>query len=236
MFSPSRRPTPGRTTNKTHRVDTSSEASGHVPCDEDDEDCDDAYGSDSANHASAAAASASETQLGVVGTAASMQKSVVGDREKQLYNSADRSIDGKTLQSLLSLVPTTSPTSTAVNSTARTSGGGGTKLPPTGVDTASTAKSAVGGGKSGKHSSPLGMSVGLIVGIVGGVLVVLFVLAYAVYKYRSRDEGTYKIDESKNYGYEVCNSKPMVHLNGRSKSAADRSSRHKRKDTKEWYV
>jgi hypothetical protein len=108
------------------------------------------------------------------------------------------------------------------------------------------------------------------------IIVLLLGLAFGVYKYRSRDEGVYRIDDAKNYftpgvganggtmtvgggsngGYEVCNSKPMVHLDGigTTGSNGDRSSRSrsrsrsssgsvqgggvrtKRKENREWYV
>jgi len=75
-----------------------------------------------------------------------------------------------------------------------------------------------------------GTTIAIIVGSVAGVLVLIIVVSYSVYKFRSRDEGTYKIDESNNYGYEACNSKPLVHLNGGRVKA-----KHKRKEV-EWYV
>ncbi|GAB1597700.1 neurexin-2-like isoform X5 [Argonauta hians] len=45
------------------------------------------------------------------------------------------------------------------------------------------------------------LNIGLIVGIAAGVLVALIVLIIALYKFRSRDEGSYKIDESQNFAY-----------------------------------
>lgn len=93
-------------------------------------------------------------------------------------------------------------------------------------------KSSLSMAKDGKNrqQETKGIGVGVIVGICAAILLVIFVIVFVVYKYRSRDEGSYKIDESRNYGYEACNSKPMVHLNGKVKSG-----RHKRKDV-EWYV
>ena len=79
----------------------------------------------------------------------------------------------------------------------------------------------------------------MIIGIVVAIIVVLLLLALAVHKYRSRDEGTYRVDESKNYGYDACNSKPLVHLDGRSRSSSSsaQSLRQKRKEShREWYV
>ena len=80
-----------------------------------------------------------------------------------------------------------------------------------------------------------GTNVWLIVGISLSILFVLIAVACAIYKFRSRDEGSYKIDESRNYGYEICNSKPMIHLNGKAKSGSSKSSKGVRKDL-EWYV
>ena len=54
-----------------------------------------------------------------------------------------------------------------------------------------------GGGSAGSGVGDTGM----IVGVVIAVSVAVIVLVYAVVKYRNRDEGSYKIDESKNYGY-----------------------------------
>jgi hypothetical protein len=41
----------------------------------------------------------------------------------------------------------------------------------------------------------------LIIGIAVGVLFTIIILIIALYKFRSRDEGTYKVDESKNFAY-----------------------------------
>ena len=59
----------------------------------------------------------------------------------------------------------------------------------------------VGGGGAGVDGrNPVG-DTGMIVGVVIAVSVAVIVVVYAVVKYRNRDEGSYKIDESKNYGY-----------------------------------
>ncbi|XP_029634772.1 neurexin-3 isoform X2 [Octopus sinensis] len=54
-------------------------------------------------------------------------------------------------------------------------------------------------GKTFENSDDL--NIGLIVGIAAGVLVALIVLIIALYKFRSRDEGSYKIDETQNFAY-----------------------------------
>lgn len=90
--------------------------------------------------------------------------------------------------------------------------------------------------KQEQMTSPLGRNVALIVGVASGVLLLLAVISFAVFKYRSRDEGTYKID-NRNYTYEVCSSRTEENGGG-SGAYKLRSikSKQKRKDTKEWYV
>ena len=97
-----------------------------------------------------------------------------------------------------------------------------------------------------KSSSPqdsLKINIGLIGGIAGGVILLFLVLIFALYKYRSRDEGTYKVDEGKNYGYEVCGG-ATGGSNGDTNGSTTKcggsttppSGKRKKKDVKEWYV
>lgn len=75
----------------------------------------------------------------------------------------------------------------------------------------------------------------LIIGIVGGVLVALIILIIALYKFRSHDEGTYKVDESQNFAF--LEKKPQQSnggLLGNHSSGGGKSG--KKKDVKEWYV
>lgn len=85
------------------------------------------------------------------------------------------------------------------------------------------------------HSDDL--NIGLIVGIAAGVLVALIVLIIALYKFRSRDEGSYKIDESQNFAYldskqQQSNGALLPHNN----TAGGGGKSGKKKDVKEWYV
>ncbi len=82
----------------------------------------------------------------------------------------------------------------------------------------------------------MGVNIGLIVGISVGVVVLLLILAFMLYKCRGRDEGSYKIDESKNYSYETCNTKPPPSVNGGLSKAGSGYSKPRKKDVKEWYV
>ena len=97
-------------------------------------------------------------------------------------------------------------------------------------------KTLVGVGSAKEHSvSQAGVNVGMVLGILAGSIILLLAASYGVYKCRSRDEGTYKIDETRNYCYEACGSKPMAQLNGKAPNGGQ-PSRGKRKDMKEWYV
>ncbi|KAI2657412.1 Neurexin-2 [Labeo rohita] len=76
---------------------------------------------------------------------------------------------------------------------------------------------------------------GMVVGIVVAAALCILILLYAMYKYRNRDEGSYHVDESRNY---ICNSaqsngtvikeKPMDGTSSISKS--------KKNKNKEYYV
>lgn len=76
----------------------------------------------------------------------------------------------------------------------------------------------------------------LYIGIGIGVLFTLIILIIALYKFRSRDEGTYKVDESKNFAYlESKNVHHGNHGNGAIIGASNIKP-GKKKDVKEWYV
>ena len=96
-------------------------------------------------------------------------------------------------------------------------------------------------GNSQSPRTSLGLNIGLIIGIAAGVVLLLLGLAYALYKYKSRDEENYKADETKNYRYDSCNTKPPppaapggVIIGSMQKSGT--STKPKKKDVKEWYV
>lgn len=78
------------------------------------------------------------------------------------------------------------------------------------------------------------LNIFLIVGIAAGVLVALIILVIALYKFRSRDEGSYRVDESQNFAYLEAKKQQtngaVVHNNGTATKVG------KKKDVKEWYV
>ncbi|XP_041828228.1 neurexin 3a isoform X4 [Melanotaenia boesemani] len=76
---------------------------------------------------------------------------------------------------------------------------------------------------------------GMVIGIVAAAALCILILLYAMYKYRNRDEGSYHVDESRNY---ITNS--AVQSNGavmkdKQQSLKGSNKRQKNKD-KEYYV
>ena len=85
-----------------------------------------------------------------------------------------------------------------------------------------------------KADPPTKPNLALIIGIVAGVVIALIILIIALYKFRSRDEGTYKVDESQNFPY--LDGKKQ-HSNGSLLGNNHSSSKTgKKKDVTEWYV
>lgn len=84
------------------------------------------------------------------------------------------------------------------------------------------------------------LNIALFIGVVLGLILLICILVYALYKYRSRDEGTYKIDETKNYRYESVNTKMPSQVNGSNgvatKTSGDSKVVAKKGTVKEWYV
>ena len=120
-----------------------------------------------------------------------------------------------------------------------------------------------GGGDSSpvpaaSSNSRLAVHVGLIAGSSVGVVVVLLIAALAVYKYRSRDQGSYRLDPDAPNGYVAAPGCERFRLRRTSSSGLSssgptdqngggaggtiyrlRSSRSRskgRRDVKEWYV
>lgn len=75
---------------------------------------------------------------------------------------------------------------------------------------------------------------GMVVGIVAAAALCILILLYAMYKYRNRDEGSYQVDETRNY---ISNSAQSNGTLMKEKQASSKSGhkKHKNKD-KEYYV
>lgn len=92
-------------------------------------------------------------------------------------------------------------------------------------------------------STSMAMNIGLIAGISVGVLVLLLVLSCAVYKWRSREEGTYSLEAAaaNDYGYEACLGGTVYDAGGgdrrlRPSKTDGQTTKTKKRQTKEWYV
>ncbi|KAM7381427.1 hypothetical protein PAMA_012318 [Pampus argenteus] len=75
---------------------------------------------------------------------------------------------------------------------------------------------------------------GMVVGIVAAAALCILILLYAMYKYRNRDEGSYHVDESRNY---ISNS--AIQPNGSAKDkplGIAKISKNKKNKDKEYYV
>ncbi|CAF1006478.1 unnamed protein product [Didymodactylos carnosus] len=80
-------------------------------------------------------------------------------------------------------------------------------------------------------------NIGLIIGIVSACVLVLCLLIYAICKYRNRDEGSYKIDESKNFGtYLEVNGGHDETSNGHKHHKLMSNDKLRNVETREWYV
>ncbi|GFR65058.1 neurexin [Elysia marginata] len=88
----------------------------------------------------------------------------------------------------------------------------------------------------GKQTDKGGSSInlGLILGVLGSVLLAVIVLAIAFCKLRSRDEGTYKVDETQNFS--ALHSKKTQGNGAMASGSESGGKRGKKKDVKEWYV
>ncbi|XP_036397825.1 neurexin 3a isoform X10 [Megalops cyprinoides] len=75
---------------------------------------------------------------------------------------------------------------------------------------------------------------GMVVGIVAAAALCILILLYAMYKYRNRDEGSYQVDETRNY---ITNSAQTNGAVVKDKQQSSKSSNKKQKNKdKEYYV
>ncbi|XP_041431027.1 neurexin-3 isoform X8 [Xenopus laevis] len=75
---------------------------------------------------------------------------------------------------------------------------------------------------------------GMVVGIVAAAALCILILLYAMYKYRNRDEGSYQVDESRNYITNSAQSNGAL-VKEKQHSSKGNHSKQKNKD-KEYYV
>ncbi|XP_072895447.1 neurexin 3a isoform X36 [Hemitrygon akajei] len=75
---------------------------------------------------------------------------------------------------------------------------------------------------------------GMVVGIVAAAALCILILLYAMYKYRNRDEGSYQVDETRNYISNSAQTNGTV-VKEKPQGAKGGSKKHRNKD-KEYYV
>ncbi|XP_062422556.1 neurexin-1a-like isoform X11 [Pungitius pungitius] len=78
-------------------------------------------------------------------------------------------------------------------------------------------------------------TMGMVVGIVAAAALCILILLYAMYKYRNRDEGSYHVDESRNYISNSAQSNGTV-VKEKPVNTAKTSSKSKKNKDKEYYV
>ncbi|XP_065409106.1 neurexin-2-beta isoform X31 [Chrysemys picta bellii] len=76
---------------------------------------------------------------------------------------------------------------------------------------------------------------GMVVGIVAAAALCILILLYAMYKYRNRDEGSYQVDQSRNYISNSAQSNGTV-VKEKPTSATKTPSKSKKNKDKEYYV
>ncbi|XP_046699542.1 neurexin-1a-like isoform X28 [Silurus meridionalis] len=76
---------------------------------------------------------------------------------------------------------------------------------------------------------------GMVVGIVAAAALCILILLYAMYKYRNRDEGSYRVDESRNYISNSAQSNGTV-LKEKPANVAKSTTKTKTNKDKEYYV
>ncbi|XP_026771760.2 neurexin 1a isoform X3 [Pangasianodon hypophthalmus] len=77
---------------------------------------------------------------------------------------------------------------------------------------------------------------GMVVGIVAAAALCILILLYAMYKYRNRDEGSYHVDESRNYISNSATQPNGAAVKEKPIGVAKISSKNKKNKDKEYYV
>ncbi|XP_041934511.1 neurexin 1a isoform X3 [Alosa alosa] len=77
---------------------------------------------------------------------------------------------------------------------------------------------------------------GMVVGIVAAAALCILILLYAMYKYRNRDEGSYHVDESRNYISNSATQSNGTTVKEKPIGVAKISSKNKKNKDKEYYV
>ncbi|XP_075943178.1 neurexin-2-beta isoform X31 [Anarhichas minor] len=77
---------------------------------------------------------------------------------------------------------------------------------------------------------------GMVVGIVAAAALCILILLYAMYKYRNRDEGSYQVDQSRNYISNSATQSNGALVKEKQPSTAKTVTKNKKNKDKEYYV
>ncbi|XP_062378045.1 neurexin 3a [Sardina pilchardus] len=102
---------------------------------------------------------------------------------------------------------------------------------PTAIPTEPGVRRVPGASEVVRESSS---TTGMVVGIVAAAALCILILLYAMYKYRNRDEGSYQVDETRNYITNSAQSNGAV-MKDKQSSSKGSNKKQKNKD-KEYYV
>ncbi|KAL2078894.1 hypothetical protein ACEWY4_024638 [Coilia grayii] len=77
---------------------------------------------------------------------------------------------------------------------------------------------------------------GMVVGIVAAAALCILILLYAMYKYRNRDEGSYQVDQSRNYISNSATQSNGTLVKEKQSGTAKATTKTKKNKDKEYYV
>ncbi|XP_053716750.1 neurexin 2b isoform X17 [Synchiropus splendidus] len=77
---------------------------------------------------------------------------------------------------------------------------------------------------------------GMVVGIVAAAALCILILLYAMYKYRNRDEGSYQVDQTRNYISNSATQSNGTLVKEKQPSTAKTVTKNKKNKDKEYYV
>uniref|UniRef100_A0A3Q2CAL7 Neurexin/syndecan/glycophorin C domain-containing protein n=1 Tax=Cyprinodon variegatus TaxID=28743 RepID=A0A3Q2CAL7_CYPVA len=77
---------------------------------------------------------------------------------------------------------------------------------------------------------------GMVVGIVAAAALCILILLYAMYKYRNRDEGSYQVDQSRNYISNSATQSNGTLVKEKQPATAKTVTKNKKNKDKEYYV
>ncbi|XP_028973287.1 neurexin 2b isoform X7 [Esox lucius] len=77
---------------------------------------------------------------------------------------------------------------------------------------------------------------GMVVGIVAAAALCILILLYAMYKYRNRDEGSYQVDQSRNYISNSATQSNGTLVKEKQSGTAKTATKNKKNKDKEYYV